>query len=79
MQGIYINGRRPKSKTEVRKAVAEGLNVRVEATSIFGNEYDGPVEGLPEGSTVTFTGPDPYTSRRFYGTIKKRGDKVTVS
>jgi hypothetical protein len=77
-QGIYINGRRPSSKKEVKEAVADGMNVRIEATSMFGNEYDGSVSDMPDGMTVTFVGPDPYTNRRFYGNIKKVGDKVTV-
>lgn len=79
MQGIYINGRRPKSKKEIKEAVASNpASVRLEATSVFGNEYDGSVANAPNGS-YTFVGPDPYNKRNFYGTIKKLGDKVTVS
>jgi len=77
MQGVFINGRRPKSKAEVKRAVADGLNVTVEATSIFGNEYEGPVADAPTG-TIYFVGPDPYTSRKFYGQIVCGAGKVTV-
>jgi hypothetical protein len=35
---------------------------------MFGNEYDGMLENAPAGR-LSFVGPDPYTSRRFYGTI----------
>ena len=79
MQGIFVNGRRPKSKKEVKEAVAANpLRVRIEATSVFGNEYDGVLTSAPNGS-YTFVGPDPHTSRKFYGTItvSERGYKVS--
>lgn len=79
-QGIYVKGRRPKSKKEVKEQVAlDPTRVVLEATSFFGNDYDGPVTEMPEGKTFTFVGPDPYTSRKFYGNIKRTGDKVTVT
>lgn len=79
MQGIFVGNSRPVSKKAVKEAVRnDPSKVRIEATSMFGNEYDGNVENMPIGS-VTFVGPDPYTSRKFYGTITKNamGD-VTV-
>lgn len=79
MQGIFVNGVRPKTKKAVKDALAANTNtVRLQATSMFGNEYDGLVSDAPDGS-YTFVGPDPYTSRKFYGTIKVNGDKITVS
>ena len=79
MQGIYIKNKRPTSKKEVRQvaSISPG-DIQLEATSVFGNEYDGSIANAPDG-TYTFVGPDPYTNRKFYGTIKKSGDKVTVS
>lgn len=77
-QGIFIEGRRPKSKKAVREAVEAGLNVRIEATSWHGNEYDGSVENMPIG-TVSFVGPDPERDRRFYGTITRTTNSVKVS
>ena len=77
-QGIFLKGKRPKSKKEVKEAVMNGDSVRIEATSMFNNEYDGPVTEMPENQTVYFVGPDPYTSRKFYGQIKRVGDKITV-
>lgn len=73
MQGVFINYRRPKSKKAVKEAIAAGELVTVEATSMFGNEYDGPVAEAPPG-TITFVGPDPYRDRRFYGTITVSAD-----
>ena len=78
-QGLFYKGRRPKSKKEIREAVKNGEaeRVSVEATSMFGHEYDGPLSEAPDGR-ITFVGPDPYTRRRFYGTITVRDGKVTV-
>lgn len=78
MQGIFINGSRPKSKKQVKEAIADKQRVRLEATSIFGNEFDGMIDDAPDG-TYTFVGPDPSRDRRFYGTIKKQGDVIKVS
>jgi len=80
MQGLYVNWERPASKVAVKRHLAErpdGGGINIEATSFFGNEYDGPVVDMPDG-TVHFVGPDPHTSRKFYGTLTKRGGKVTV-
>lgn len=79
MQGIYINFNRPKSKKEVKEAIAaDPSKVNLQATSLFGNEYDGRVSEAPDG-TYTFVGPDPHTNRKFYGNIVKQGDKIKVS
>lgn len=79
MQGIFVNGLRPKSKKAVKEAIAaDPASVRLEATSIFGNEYDGRVCDAPDG-TYTFVGPNPNTDRRFYGTVKIAANSVKVS
>jgi hypothetical protein len=78
MQGIYVSFKRPASKKAIKEAIAANpASVALEATSIFGNEYDGVITNAPDGS-YTFVGPDPHTSRKFYGTITKRGEKITV-
>lgn len=48
MDGIFIRGRRPKSKKEVKESLAAGDNVRVECTPHFGG-YDGLVSEAPVG------------------------------
>lgn len=79
MQGIFINYRRPASKKAVKEAVAaDPGSVQLEATSMFGNEYEGPVDVAPNG-TYTFVGPDPYNKRSFYGTIVVANGTVKVS
>ena len=79
MQGIYIDGRRPKSKKEVKEAVQAGQldRIDIEATSWFGNEYGGPLtvlvaQAVNKGlgvDTIYFVGPDPHTKRNFYGSL----------
>ena len=78
-QGIYLglDYRRPKSKKEIKEAVAIGGAVMIEATSLNGGEPNGSVYDIPDG-TYYFVGPDPYTSRRFYGQIVKTNGKVVV-
>lgn len=78
MQGIYLKGyKRPTSKKAVKEAIANGEGVVLEATSMFGNEYDGPIADAPDGQ-YHFVGPDPHTKRNFYGTITKTGTTIKV-
>ena len=70
MQGIYVNMHRPKTKKELKAAIAaDPATVELEATSMFGNEYGGPLADAPAGSYYV-VGPDPYTSRKWYASIK---------
>ena len=83
-QGIYVNDSRPKSKKAVKEAVAAVSaraaildersgqyrvpTVSLQATSFFGNEYDGPITDAPDGF-YTFVGPDPERARNYFGNI----------
>ena len=81
MQGLFIDGQRPASKVAVKRALAEGKAIHVEATSLFGNEYDGDLDELVRTGTsqrIDFVGPDPYTSRKFYGNLVIADGKVAV-
>lgn len=91
MQGLFVREpnpvgqqlgfRRPKSKKEVRELVAAGhLDcVKVEATSLHGNEFGGSLTLATPKDRINFCGPDPYVRRSFYGTITVRPDgKVVV-
>ena len=76
--GIYVKGLRPASKKAIKEAIAADLaSVEIESTSFFGG-YSGPVTELPIGQSVTFVGPDPYTSRKFYGTLVRTAQGVRV-
>lgn len=79
MQGIFVNFDRPKSKKAVKEAIAsDPSRVSLEATSMFGNEYNGPVSDAPVGR-YAFVGPDPFTSRKFYGTITITPNGIKVA
>ena len=70
MQGTFVNDERPRTKKALREAIMHfPEKVRLEATSLFGGEYDGPLAFAPPG-TYYVVGPDPYTSRKWYGQIK---------
>ena len=79
MQGVFSakNGGRLKSKKALREEIAQGYAPLLEATSWFGNEFDGPVSLAPDG-TYSVVGPDPYRDRRWYATVTVRDGKVTV-
>lgn len=58
---------KPKTKAELKRAVAEGKDVYVQDTSMFGNR-SGPISNLrPEDVIV---GPDVYTKRSWYANYK---------
>lgn len=75
--GAYVDGRRPKSKKAVREALADNpLRVHFDVTSGLGSHAGRTFQGdqVPLGVTLSLVGPDPYTDRRFYGSIVKRPD-----
>lgn len=79
MDGIFINGQRPKSKKAVKEAIATAPEtVLVECTSMFPG-FGGYVTQLPDGKRIDFVGPDPYTKRNFYGTIVRTRDGFKVT
>lgn len=78
MQGTFNQyGQRFKTKKALREAVQEDEYVLLEATSMFGDEFTGPLGAAPEGEYY-IVGPDPYTDRRWYAQIIKttNGTKV---
>ena len=79
MQGVW-NGKfeRFASKKALREALNAGADVVLEATSMFGNEYGGWLSQYEGNGTFTVVGPDPYTNRKWYATITKTDEKVTV-
>lgn len=77
-QGIWSDdSTRFASKKALTEAVKAGRVTYLEATSVFGNEYDGPVSGAPDG-TYYVVGPDPYKSRKWYAQVIKSGDTIKI-
>jgi len=78
MQGAFDSmGDRFKSKKAMREACSAGASVYLEATSFFGNEYDGPVSCAPDGQFYV-VGPCPHTKRNWYATVTVRDGKAVV-
>jgi len=78
MQGIFIHYERVKTKSALKRAVAINPDfVQLEATSLHGGEYDGRLSEAPDG-TFYVVGPDPYTNRKWYAQITKRGTSITL-
>lgn len=48
----------------------DGYCIVVEATSMFGNEYDGSLARAPKHMRFYIAGPDPHTSRKWYAAIE---------
>lgn len=73
MQGVFLYGTRPKSKAEIKRFLddpeSDLFGLVIEATSVFGNEYDGSLFNAPKDKSFYIVGPDPQTKRVFYGTI----------
>lgn len=91
-QGVFLYGSRPKTKKQLRQAIAEinqnlsrskdepkqgadGYSVVIEATSLFGNEFDGSLnqalrEDPPNHGPFYLVGPDPRTSRKWYANLR---------
>jgi hypothetical protein len=87
MQGAYINVNdqfgelktiRPKTKKALKEAIdSDPDSVYLQATSVFGNEYDGGVTDAPNG-TYYVVGPDPYNSRKWYAQVIKTDSGIKV-
>lgn len=70
-QGVTINHAWPKSKRQLKEAVSQTPEqVRVIATSMFGNEFHGCIVDMPKDKKAVFAGPDFQYKRDWYGTIK---------
>ncbi len=79
-EGIKIRGEWAKSKKAVKEACATNPDdVVVHFTSAFTSQSDSRLSQLSRG-TLHFVGPDPYSNRKFYGTIAISEDgKIKVT
>lgn len=74
--GVY--GVRTKAELK-RRAKVEPDKVECYSTSALGGTYNGTLFGIPENLTLTVVGPDPYTDRRWYASVTRKGDVVKVT
>lgn len=70
---------------KTKKALREMIHsnpgdVRLFATSSMGPQFSGTADELPEDMQFNVVGPDPYTRRDWYATVKHgaRGQLVVV-
>jgi len=73
-QGVY---EKFKSKKAFREAVANKKDATIQATSLFGDEYDGSIYDAPDSNFV-IVGPDVYNNRKWYASVTKKGDSITI-
>ena len=74
MQGVFPRFRHKKA---LKEAVKANEPVRLEATSLLGNEYDGDLYQAPPGKYFV-VGPDPFTKRNWYASIEIKNGMITV-
>jgi hypothetical protein len=73
--GVYINGKRPKTKKELREAIKnDPSSVTFDVTSMFDSTSSykaDDAELIRSGVALSIVGPDPYNDRKWYATYKK--------
>lgn len=72
--GIY---EKPKTKKAFKEMVTQGKGT-FQATSMMGNEYDGPIDQAPIGN-YTVVGPCAYTKRNWYASVKITDKGIKIS
>jgi len=74
IDGINVfldHGGDPESPTSAK----DPYSVVIEATSLFGNEFDGSLaearrQSPPQNGPFYIVGPDPYNSRKWYASLE---------
>ncbi len=72
-------GAKKKSEAALKKMLKENPTaVTLFATSEMGPQFAGPASSLPEDVTFNVVGPDPYTKRDWYASVKQGRGGVLV-
>lgn len=67
----YINNRPARTKKALKEAVkAAPQTVMFESVGGHNADFCGGIEDIPEGTTLTVVGPDPFTKRSWYASVK---------
>ncbi len=85
--GVTINGERPARKKALRDAMESDPdtvlfdNTAVELGADKRTHFRGDevLTDLKDGTTLTVTGPDPYTDRKWYASVTVKNGRVVVS
>lgn len=68
--GAFISNRRAKNKKALREALAaDPSTVRFDRTSALDCGPDIQGDSIPEGIILSVVLPNPYTDRKFYGSV----------
>lgn len=83
---IDRDGKRFKTKKAMKEAIESefelGSRVGFDQTAMLHSAQVPEVctlGDLPEGVILSVVGPDPYSDRRWYANVERKGDKVKVS
>lgn len=80
--GARLKGRRIGTKKALREALdLTPEEVSFDCTDAFGERAGAAytVDSIPEGAVLTVTGPDPYTSRKWYASVSIVKEAVKIS
>jgi hypothetical protein len=73
------SGKRVPNKKTLRELLAtDPDSVSFDKTAIFDGAGTVKIKEVPEGVTLSVVLPDPYRDRRFYASVTRKGEKVTV-
>lgn len=73
------NGRAIPTKSALKQALkTDPFSVTFYGTSPF-TPFTGDCTSIPQGTTLTVVGPDPYTKRSWYASVTVKNGKVVVS
>lgn len=73
-----------KSKAAMKRAIAENPSrVRFTSVASLGPRWTGSAAEFltdgPAGTKLTVVGPDPYTDRKWYGTVEVKNGQLKAS
>jgi len=69
--GAYVSSKRPASKKALKEAVKNAPDTVVfDATSMYDTRSSYSPTDIPNGTTLSVTGPDPFTNRKWYASVK---------
>lgn len=70
--GVYVDGARPKTKKALTEALRDNpASVRFDRTALFDEGDNIKGDDIPAEITLTVTGPDPFTARRWYASVRQ--------
>lgn len=67
------------TKKALKEAVkADPNSVEFYSTGMMGPQFNGKVSNMPENSSLTVAGPDPFNARNWFASIERNSKGVIV-